>query len=808
MNIVENVSKEDFINAYGLKPNLFYDIEGVLVEKEGKNIKVESQVGGKVINYTLRLKEEVDEEVGDKVLIEKENILSSRFSTEDEEDENELRNIKDFLENKGIELTEENLKKGEILLEHNIPLTKESIESLSICEKYLNEIVEKLDYDSVIKLLEKDIDLEEESLQKIAEYMNELETEEDFSLSRFLGFKRDLTYEEAEKISVKIYGRKMGKDIYDSIIALHREGIEITKDNIEKIREIVYKLHDLKTLEDSTLIKVMKKDLSPSIENIYNTKYSYEIQKTEENIAVNIFDDFMVESKASEKDILKLLKSLALEPSEENIALVEKFIVNNLEITVDNMEEMKDMKDALKELNKLLDEKNTSMLLNQNIDPLEEDIREISKILKKDKVDEDFHTTAIDKDNLEKVIEEIENLGKIKDEDLIQLIKKGEDFKIENLKEISLSTNMSEEKSNKAVDKVLKVANIIHSLEEVSSDTISFTVKKFSNISLNNLYESEINLKENNIKVMPVEKSTEDLIREEYYKARRSLSLSIVKQSVEEGLDIEYMPLNELNDYMEKMNKYRQGEKILNKINSLKVKENDLIPIAMKNGLDISIKELGKIDSFQKNENGLAKAIEELIKENKDVENLELRQAINNIEEKSKQISNSVRKGEEKSKKEYKELIKDIEDLANSFDFKEDRREKERFKYIRDALEIQKKLSKDDLVLEYPIFMEDGFENLQIIIPDLHRGINKDSMRFLLNFNLPNLGNIKFELGVEGKNISVEFITDEKNIPEFLEKQNIFNEALNSIGYNLKDFSYYNKKGKKDYSLKAVDRRL
>ncbi|MCR2044289.1 DUF6240 domain-containing protein [Anaerosalibacter massiliensis] len=809
MNSIKNINKENLVEAYGLKPNLFYDIEGTVVEKSGKDIKVESQIEGKIIKYTLKLKEEIEEDIGEETLIKKENILSCKHSLEKDVNENEIRKLEDLLKNIGIKVTKENLEIGKILLKHNIPVTKENIESFSICEKYLNEIIEKFDYDSAIKLLKKDINIEEESLQKIVEYMKEIEVEDEFSLSKLLGFKRDLSYEEAEKISVQVYGRKMGKDIYDSIIALHREGIEINKENIEKVREIVYKLHDLKDTEDKTLVKVMKKDLTPNIENIYKTKYSYSIKESEENLAVNKYDDFIVQAKATDSDILKYLEKLGLEPSKENLNLVEQFIVNNLEITVDNIEEIKYMKYALKELQQLLDEESISKFLSKGINPLEEDIRELSNIIKEDEIDRNPKNTGIDSEKVEKISEEIKSLGKVKDEDLIYLIKKGEDFKIKNLKEVSFSQNISREESNKLVDKVLKISNIIHSLEGLTSDTISFTVKRFSTVNLNNLYESEMILKENsNIKVVPVERTTENIIREEYLKAKESLSLNIVKNSIKEGLEIEYMPLDDLNNYIEKTNKYRQGENILKKINSLKGKEYDLIPIAMKNGLDISLKELGRINSFQKNKAGLGKAIDYLIKEDRYMKNSELKQVIESIEEKSKQLSNSVKNGEGKIKKEYKELIKDIEELSNSFDFKEDQRQKERFKYIKEVLDIQKSLSKDDLILEFPIAMEEGFENLQIIIPNLNKGINKDDMRFLLNVNSNNIGNIKFNLKVERKDISVEFITSEENIPMLLENAYIFEEGLKNIGYNLKSFSYENEKINKEYSLKAVDRRI
>ena len=52
--------KENIIEAYGIRPTLPYDIEGVLVEAKGKDIKVEKTIEDRKVSYSIRLKEEVD----------------------------------------------------------------------------------------------------------------------------------------------------------------------------------------------------------------------------------------------------------------------------------------------------------------------------------------------------------------------------------------------------------------------------------------------------------------------------------------------------------------------------------------------------------------------------------------------------------------------------------------------------------------------------------------------------------------------------------------------------------------------------
>ena len=392
MNSIKNVTSENLIDKYNTVPTLPFDIEGILMEKDGKNAKVESQVGGKVVNYTLRLREEIDGEVGEKVKIEKENVQSYKIEEKKEMKESELRALDDLLKEIGVKPSKENLRAAEVLLSNNIPVTVENIESFLMTEKYLSEVIEKIDYNSAIKLLKDGIDLEEASLQTIYGVLDDLSIEDNFSLAKLLGLDRDLTYEEAEKIAIKVYGRRMGKDIYDSIIALHRGKMEINKENIELVREVVYKLHDLKKVEDTTLIKVLKDKLTPNIENIYRMKYSYDTTSSEQNIASNLYDENIMKVKTTKEDIVKLLEQLGIEGSEENITLIEKFIINDLHLTEENINKALKMKESLIELVELLDEENTARLLKDDIDPLKEDIEKLVDVLKEDSLTEDVET--------------------------------------------------------------------------------------------------------------------------------------------------------------------------------------------------------------------------------------------------------------------------------------------------------------------------------------------------------------------------------------------------------------------------------
>ena len=75
MEAVNLHKRQNTIETYGITPTLPYDIEGVLVETKGKDIKVEKSLEDRKILYSIRLKDEIKAPLGTIVEIDKENIL-------------------------------------------------------------------------------------------------------------------------------------------------------------------------------------------------------------------------------------------------------------------------------------------------------------------------------------------------------------------------------------------------------------------------------------------------------------------------------------------------------------------------------------------------------------------------------------------------------------------------------------------------------------------------------------------------------------------------------------------------------------
>lgn len=782
MEAVRLDRKSNIINAYEIKPTLPYDIEGVLVEKEGKDIKIEKAIENKKVLYSIRLKEETLSKIGENIKIDKENIVSVKVEEKVEEKEDNSIDTEEIIKRLGLEDEEETKEGIKYLLNNQIPVTKENLESFLMSKRYLNEIIENIDFDTYIKLTDKGIDLKEDSLQKIAEALSYIkEDEKNYSIKKLLNLHRKLSYKEAETIAKEIYKRKMGKDVYDSIIALHKEGLPINKKNIEKAMEIVDKLHDLKDYEDKLFIKAFKDSLPINIETLYRLKHSYQIGSIDENITSNLYEQFTIEGELSIEDVLNLLKELDIENTQENINLIREFFLNGVELTKESYTKVIDMKSTLNELTELIDEEKIASLLKDEVEPLKENIDDLVEMIKN-------QSSAKENSNSSKIMDilkNIESLKSITDEDLLFLVKNEVDFKIENLKEIvSTNTNLNKGLNGTATEKAITISNIFNTLGNLDSNTLSYAIKRHRNITLNNLYDSHIELNTVKDLIKPIPKTEETIIRQQYLYAKDNTTLKLIKSSIKDNIEIEHMALNELNIYInKKINKYKETEKHLNEIKYLRGKENALIPIVMKNGINMSMKQLSNINSLLNSGKGIGNIFDNIVKGQAYIENRGLKEGIEILGNKIKDFTKSLKKGQDDIKEGYKNILDSFTSLGNSLN-SDKRNQDENIRQIEEYLDLQRQLSKDDLVLQLPIGNKDGYKNINLIIPDAKKGIDKNNMVFYLKMDMENLGEVVLNLKVKENRIYIDFESENSN--RILENSHILEEGLNKIGYILK----------------------
>ncbi len=125
MERIKLSGNDNIKNLYGPTPTLPFDIEGILVEKSGKDVKIEKTLDNKNVIYSLKLKEELVENIGDLVQVEKENIHSSKIEEKEDkeaiyQDKEEVKSAEEIIRDLGLEYNESNIRLIEYLLRNGI----------------------------------------------------------------------------------------------------------------------------------------------------------------------------------------------------------------------------------------------------------------------------------------------------------------------------------------------------------------------------------------------------------------------------------------------------------------------------------------------------------------------------------------------------------------------------------------------------------------------------------------------------------------------------------------------------------------
>jgi len=774
-------TKEIIIEAYSMRPILYYDIEGTLVEKDGKDIQVDAMVGDRRVSYKLRLKEDIQFQVGDRIKIDRENILS--LKVEEKKAEKGPVVEEGIIKDLGLQDDEEVRNNIEYLMDNRVPITRENLESFSISKKYLKEIIHNIDFDSCVKLLDMDIDLEEDSLQKVAKalaYVNGRDGS--LSIGEILRLDRELSYGEAKRIARDIYGRTMGKDIYDSIIALHREGLPITKENIDRVMEIMDKLYSLRGGEDGILLDSIREELPINIETLYKLKHSYSSNSLNKNITSPLYERFIIEREPSIEELLGILKDIGLAQNEQNLGLIREFMVHGVEVTRENLDIILDMKAALSELMDMLDEKSIARLIDEGIDPLKEDI---GVLVNRIKEQVDSNQGRVSNETM-KILEEINRLRSITDRELLSLIESGKDFRIADLKEI-VNTNISlvGPVNQKIIEKTISISNIFNTLGNLDSSTIAFATRKYSTLTLRNLYDTKVQLTvdENNM-VQLIDERKQDLIRQEYLNAKANIRLSWIRESVEEGIELEELPLKELNRYMDRRDRYREVQDLVKGIKGLNGKEDFLIPRVIKSGVHMSIGRLINMNYMLNYGYGLGNILDKMLSGENSLNLGDMAGRVQNLKGDIKKLSTSLREGKKDIAENYRNMLESLKRFNDSLNLDMGNRDED-INDIEKYIELQDRLSQDELILQIPVFTDKGYRNVNLIIPNIHKGMDKEDMIFHFNLETENLGQVRLNLKVVEEQISIYFESGKDDV--IIKHSDLLARGLDEIGYNLKD---------------------
>ncbi|MEJ8552685.1 DUF6240 domain-containing protein [Tepidibacter sp. Z1-5] len=600
-------------NAYN-NLNTTSKVRGTVVEISENDLTIDTG-DKKLLNFNL--KENIDAKAGDTVVIDKRNIIESKKvddTRNEKTTENEKIEYSDILKKLDIDVNDENLEAVKTLKNNDISITKENIMSFVYSKKSLDDIIVNLDYDSAVKIMDKGIDIENDSLQKIADTIKEVKSEkEGFSFLKLFKNKKELTTDEAEKITEKLYGSKMGKDITDIVKTLHKKNVNITKKNIERVNDIFYKLDKLQDVEEDTFIDTVKNNISPTIDNLYKIKNfvkkgAIKVADKISSISVKAYEALVPKlNKITQKelnllqdDIKESLDRMQIDVTDNNIKLSEKMIKNELELTKENIQSINEMKEALDYIIKNLNKENLAVMIKEDIDIEKMDIRDIADNLKK--TDNINKTANIEEKEVSDIIEKLQSLKEIDETDLVKLIKKDVDFNLSKLNKVISNSNIGNDLIDTTVQSISKITQVFNDVKNLDFNIISFNLKNNVAMTLNNINVSDkvinqqviklqlnsenivkkhvkenINLfktQDNDTKTMDLNKAFEvakSLVQNklslsktniqkvysaynQYEYIKDNLTSNMVKESVKQNKPIDHMNLKEASSYIREFN--------------------------------------------------------------------------------------------------------------------------------------------------------------------------------------------------------------------------------------------------------------
>ena len=758
-------------NIYQPSPSAPFDVKGTVIKKDGKSVTLAQEIEGHKVEIELRLKDEITQKKGEEAEVKKENIASYRINRpvlglEGAAEGHDTGDIERILNELGLSPTTDNISLLEHLMRTGILPTKDNVSSYLMSREMLSEIRETLDMESITKLTLEGFDLERESLQKITERIHELkENPEKKSLSELLGFKKDMSTEEAEALSNKLYGTRMGKDYYDAIKCLSKYKEEITKENISKILSTHQKLWELKEAETSEFVSIEMKELDFSIENLYKEFKAYSVGKIGANEKASDFNKMTVMKDDDLSGIKLLLKKIGVEETSETLELARAFALEDFEITKELVGKIQSMKKDFLSLKNALTKEETARIMSMGFDPEKVEIPKLLELISQKNPEEntmtferpsDFSTLAIPKE------------GKISYQKLVELIKKGEDFTIETIKSLEKPQNLSPVTvEEKAALKIVRMSEMFERIGEIPKPEVIAEVSKEKEISLAKLYEaSKISETRTQKLITKVSETQRTFVEQEYLRMKSKISAQVIRMSIAENVELEVLPLTKANDYIEeKLSVYNNLREMQKGIENSRAVEKMVLPMLYRNGLELNLSEISSIANFLKGNSGIAGAIRDL----SNTTEPRFEKSKEKVKALSKKISDELKSGED-FRETYKELINTLKDFSSDgFD------EEKEPPFMRTL----RRVSNGTTTMQLPIEIDGELNHVNVVIPKTK---TKSDISIYLSIETKEQGLTELDLRLVGKNLSLSVKNASDSIVEALPE---YEEGLREKGINL-----------------------
>lgn len=801
--MIENRVNSNYSNAISSYTSLSSPskVIGTLIEKINNNIKLD--LGDNRI-FNIELVEDIGLTVGDTVSIEKSNIKKSSLE-KDTPDAPLAKSQSDFysllLAEFNAEISSENISALEKMDRQGIPLNSENFETYRIARYSFRQIESSLSYDSAVVLVQQDVDLESESIDSVARRLSDISSELEGTRRIEVSGVSELSTEQAEDIALEIYGSRMGKDITDIIKALHREGLSISKKNIDKINDTFYKLNDLRDVKDATFVEALGDKLDISIDTLYRLKnYSKSSDSSELSEADMIrlqkmlSKSYSSSSKSPElsdsvaqlsgEDISKFLKSIGVEASPEYVEMVKKLVVHGIEVNTENLAALDHMKQSLSHVLGSLDYEKSSALGSIGVDIENTDLRELSAELKL-----------------------MENSPEITETELLSILKRAQDIRISELPKISLSSEPTPE-----IKSIADISDIFSNLERLDLNAISVQIKRNLPLTLSGINEGFLTAESSTaFEVDSVDSSAQNMRRiDEVYRSfqflKAELTTAMVSKSVSENISLEHVDIVVASRYVEQYrdnmlkferDKYLKAESLKENLSEISSSGDDAVLLVLKSKKPLLLSEIRNAHSLLANKDQLGHKLSEfsnLTHSEKSGESLALLQK---LKESVSAIYRSLSRSKDEVEASYRDMEQQLKNMESSSSLfgRDEELARGKLSEAFEKLDENRRLSQENKIVQLPVYMNGQFSNLNMYFRDRKQrnsAKDPDDISAVISIDTANMGNLNIGLEVESKSISLKVGIENLDYKNSLEKSIwAFSTSLEELGYSLASLDFH-----------------
>lgn len=504
------------------RPSSQQMLTGELLAKHGREISVlvsETRVVKAVV------KEPIQARVGDKVAIDRRQI--EHMETK-ERGTGETGNLSGkpagthpgdaLLQRLQVPVTEEARRALENLEKHGLELTRSNVMALATSKGLLDQVTGSMTHEKAVQLLKQNIDVDRTSLQDLARLLQDSpEVKEKFSFRAFLGLKKEMSTNEAEKTAQKLYGQKMGKDVADAIKALDKQGLEINKQQVDRLISVQEKRYSLKEIKEETLLETVKGNIAPTLENLYKLHQGLEKGRIEADpwlapksttygqvgaLAAQLTENDL---KTMEGDIARQIQAEGMEATSERIRLAGVFLKNGVAVTGETLQRMEALKEAVQLVTEKLDANMVSALQQAGIAVEKQDIAQLAQWIREhegggretthqsQETMEAIKASPASREALDAALRQLEqqlaNLDKLDEKQLTQLIRQGGELRLEQLAPVAeriTLTGLSE-----TDQQALRLAQTLGRLSDMNLDTAALHLRRAAPLTVEQVLNTQ-----------------------------------------------------------------------------------------------------------------------------------------------------------------------------------------------------------------------------------------------------------------------------------------------------------------------------